>query len=293
MKKYLYNLFSKLGFKIENKKKEINKRLLYLSKYEVVFNKELLLKGYDIIRSFENKFSDIKIKDEKEGLLFSFNEISIYIESYEEFFILNEIFYLNEYNFYTNQKAIVIDIGTNIGIATLFFSKLENVDKIYSYEPVLETFNQALFNFKNNSNKVVEFNNFGLGNSDRKEVFYFNKYAKGNTGLRGSLSTSFVESLVQEKVVKIVKASNEIRKIIDQNLEYKVVLKIDCEGGEYEIFGDLEKNNILKDIDIIMMEWHDKGAIELEEILSKNKFVFFSKILNSNTGMIYATKTQI
>ena len=288
MKKYLYNLISKFGFKIENRKKEKNKRLLYLSKYEVVFNKEMLLKGYDVIRAFEGKFSDIKIKDEKEGLLFSFNGITIYIESFEEFFILNEVFYLNEYNFYSNQKTIVVDIGTNIGIASLFFSGIDSVDKIYSYEPVLDTYNQALFNFKNNFNKVVEFNNFGLGNSNREDVFYFNKNVKGNTGLRGNLSTNFVESLVEEKVVKIIKASDEIGKIIDQNLGYNIILKIDCEGGEYEIFEDLEKNNLLKDISIIMMEWHDKGPEDLEDILKKNKFIYFSNTLNFNSGMIYA-----
>jgi FkbM family methyltransferase len=292
MKKSLYSLLFKIGYKIENKSKERRKRLNYLSKYEVKENKELLLKGYEIIHSFESKYQNIQVKDEKKGLIFSFDCISIYIESFEEFFILNEVFYLNGYNFYTSGKVVVVDIGTNIGIASLFFSNLVNVDKIYAYEPVLETYNQAALNFKNNENKVIEFNNFGLGDSDRDDFFYFNKNAKGNTGIRGELSTSFDANLVEKVEVKILKASREIQKIIDENSNTKIVLKMDCEGGEYEIFEDLDKNDLLVKLDIIMLEWHDKGASALEEKLMKNGFDFFSQTLSFNAGMIYAKKRK-
>ena len=290
MKKSIYSLLAKFGYKIENKGKEKKRKLIYLSKYDVKENKELLLKGYDIIRSFESKYQEIQIIDQNKGLVFSFDGISIYIESFEEFFILNEVFYLNEYNFYTNDKVVVVDIGTNIGTASLFFSNLDNVDKIYAYEPVLETYNQATLNFNNNKNKVVEFNNYGLGGSDREETFYFNKNAKGNTGIRGELSTSFDANFVEKIDVKIMKASNEIQKIIDENSNSKIVLKMDCEGGEYEIFEDLDKNGLLNRFDIIMLEWHDRGADVLEEQLKKNGFDFFSQTLAFNAGMIYAKK---
>jgi FkbM family methyltransferase len=290
MKYKLYSLLAKFGYKIENKEKERKRRLSYLARFEVELNKELILKGYTIIRAFESKYKKVQIKDEKKGVYFSFDGIVIYIESFEEFFILNEIFYLNEYNFYTYDKVTVIDVGTNIGIASLFFSKLNNVDKIYAYEPVEQTYNQATLNFKNNFNKVVEFNNFGLGNSDRNEVFYFNKNVKGNTGIRGELSTSFNSNLVEKVDVKIKNVSNEFKKIFDENLNSKVVLKMDCEGGEYEIFEDLDKNNLINKFELIILEWHDKGANLLEEILKKNGFDFFSQTLTINAGMIYAKK---
>jgi hypothetical protein len=67
-------------------------------------------------------------------------------------------------------------------------------------------------------------------------------------------------------------------------------LKIDCEGAEYEIIQKLSDTNLLADIDILLIEWHDKGAKMLEDILIANDFRIISRHLTSITGMIYAFK---
>lgn len=291
MKGYLYKVLIKLGYKIENKKKERAAKISYLNKFNVSNNLELLIKAFTFICNLENKYA-IKIQAKDKGFLFSFDDTTVYLETYEEFFILNEIFYSNDYNFCTNEEAVVIDIGANIGLAALFFSTKDNVKKIYSYEPVPFTFDQAKFNLDLNKNAIVELNNFGLGKIDTEETFLFNKNVKGNTGSRTDLSASFIITEVEKVDVIIKKASPVLEEIINQNEKLKIVLKMDCEGAEYDIFEDLDSSGILSKIDILMIEWHDRGSATLEEILSKYNFNYFSQQLAVNTGMIYAYRRQ-
>lgn len=292
MKTILYNLLSKWGYKIENKKKELKKRRKAVSRYDVKDQIPLLVKSFVFVQNIAQKYQDLQISDYKEGVLMAFNGLKIYVESYEELFILDEVFVQNDYNFLTNEKVVIIDIGANIGTSCLFFSKLNNVEKIYAYEPVLVTFEQAVLNIELNKeiSKVVQLNNFGLGKNNRDQVFMFDKNVKGNTGVRGEMSSSFKPENVIETSVVIKDASICISKIVSLNPKAKIVLKMDCEGGEYEIFESLSRTGVIKQIDYLMMEWHDKGANELEEILYNNGFMYFSKRLAFNTGMIYAVK---
>ena len=278
MKKKLYNLISKLGFKIENKRKEQVRREKIVSKYSVKQRIPLLVRSFVFIQSISQKYKDLQISDFKEGVLVEFDNFKIYVESYEEFFILDEVFVQNDYNFITKEKVVVVDIGSNIGTSCLFFSKLDNVQKIYAYEPVKETYEQAKLNLHLNKDlsKVEQFNNFGLGKNDRDEIFLFDKNVKGNTGVRGEMSSSFkLENVVETKVV-IKNAAEQINLVTEANPEYKIVVKMDCEGGEYEIFEILSKSGIINKIDYLMLEWHDKGAEFLEDILYENGFIFFS-----------------
>ena len=292
MKKTLYKLISKLGFKIENKRKEQLKREKIVSKYQVTQQIPLLVKSFVFIQNIAQKYQDLQVSDFREGVLMAFNGLKIYVESYEELFILDEVFVQNDYNFLTDEKMIVMDIGANIGISCLFFSQLNCVEKIYAYEPVGATFDQAVLNLELNKeiSKVVQLNNFGLGKNNRDVVFLFDRNVKGNTGSRGALSTSFNSEHVVETKVQIKNVAEQINIVVAANPSAKIVLKMDCEGGEYEIFESLAESGMIAKIDYLMMEWHDKGADVLEEVLIKNGFICFSKRLAFNSGMIYAVK---
>ncbi len=248
------------------------------------------------IVNIQLKYNDTSIVNHKNGFLVSFDGLEIFIESAEEFFIVNEIFIENDYGFSTSEKVILIDIGANVGIASLFFSKLECVQKVYAFEPVLDTYNQAKYNLKLNEaiSKVVSLNNFGLGESDREETFVFDKNVKGNTGIRGKLSNSYLNNVTTIEVkVEIKNASEQINKIVKENPDTKIVIKMDCEGAEYEIFDDISKSGCINNIDMFILEWHDKGPSSIENILTKNQFNLFSRVLAPNAGMIYAYKTKI
>jgi len=127
-----------------------------------------------------------------------------------------------------------------------------------------------------------------LGKNNRSEVFIFNKEMKGNTGIRGLLSPSYaanLNNLIEVEVV-IRDASEVISTIVKDHKDKKIVVKMDCEGAEYEIFENISKSSVIKDIAFFMIEWHDKGPKEIENILQKDNINCFSKNLGTNSGII-------
>ncbi|OXA68929.1 hypothetical protein B0A61_04280 [Flavobacterium aquatile LMG 4008 = ATCC 11947] len=268
--------------------------MVYLSKFKIIENSNLLYRARVYVKKIDSFYPDLKIKNHLNGFIFSFSDVSIFVESPEEIFIISEVFVEYDYNFISTEKCIVIDIGANIGISSLFFSRLPFVDKIYSFEPVSETYQQAKNNLSLNEkiNKVEQLNNFGLGKNNRSEIFIFNKEMKGNTGVRGLLSPSYAANSNNfiEVEVSIRDTSEIITQIKNENKVEKIVVKMDCEGAEYEIFENLTKSGVLNNVDIFMIEWHDKGSSVIEEALKKANFNCFSRNLGPNSGMIHAYK---
>lgn len=294
MKKYFYRFINRLGYKIENRQRSIDREMSYLSKFKIVENLDLLYRAKVYVRKIDEFYPDLKIKNHLNGLIFMFSDVSIFVESPEEIFIISEVFVEYDYNFLSKQSCILVDIGANIGISSLFFSRMSFVEKIYSFEPVPETYQQSKNNLALNESisKVVELNNFGLGKNNRSEVFLFNKEMKGNTGVRGLLSPSYAacSNNFIEVEVSIRDTSEVFTEICIENKGKKVIVKMDCEGAEYEIFENLANSGVLNNIDVFMIEWHDKGPAEIEKVLQNANFNYFARNLSPKSGMIYAYK---
>jgi FkbM family methyltransferase len=295
MKNILFSLVNKLGYRVVNKKSEREQLALPLKKFGIFENFDILFQSKYYIQNLEKKFSDLSIINHKGGFLVGFKDYRIYVESTEEFFILNEIFIKNDYDFTTASKSVFIDIGANVGITSLFFSQFDFVEKIYAFEPIKDTFDQAEYNFSLNKDihKVALIKNIGLGKSSRKEVFLFDKLCKGNAGFRGLDSPSYSQNIAaREREVQIEDASAEFETIVAANPGKKLIVKMDCEGGEYEILEGLYASGLIQSIDILLLEWHDRGSDQLEKILLDSGFDFFSKNFDELTGMIYAFKKK-
>jgi FkbM family methyltransferase len=293
MKEYIHKVLKKLGYKISN----ISQKEQDLKKLVAGFGiqndrNRLVLNSASYLFEIKKYFPEIDLVSHKEGVLAHFNGLQLYVESSEEFFIIKEVFIEKDYNLLSNESIVVFDIGMNIGVSSLFFALNKKVEQIYSFEPVVTTYNQALYNLDLNptySGKIEAFN-FGMGGFSRVEKVLYNSQAKGNCGIRLESSLVIDKENSKEIEITINDISEVLPDLIAKHSGQKKVLKIDCEGAEYEILQKLSEANLLNDIDVLLIEWHDKGAKILEDILIANDFRLLSRYLTSISGMIYAFK---
>jgi len=276
--------------------KACEERIVNIKNVEIekdVKSQKLIFKGLQYYRKLKARYTNISKDESDDGLIIGFHDLRFYLKTVEDFYILSEVFYESDYGLISADKCVIFDIGMNIGLTSLYFARKDFVKKIYSYEPVTETFKQGLYNFSLNkkySHKINSFN-FGLGSCDKEGEFYFHPEAKGNCGSRG-LNSPSLRSIdnITKVPVEIKEICKEIKPLIETNRDYKRFIKIDCEGGEYEILEKLDQENYLKFFDGLIIEWHDHGSLILENILLKNNFLLISKYQTPISGFIYAFK---
>ena len=104
--------------------------------------------------------------EDHKGYISSIRGIRVCERYLTDFDIMNEVFIENAYNVNLpiETQVIVMDIGMNIGIVSLYFATQNWCEKVYGYEPFQDTFQQALENFKMNNKllgKIIS-QNFGL-----------------------------------------------------------------------------------------------------------------------------------
>jgi FkbM family methyltransferase len=255
---------------------------------------EFVLKGYEFLKEIYQQ-RNVRIHIDSR-LQFQIDDFNVYINSWEEIFILKEIFTEGIYNIHipSFHKSVFIDIGMNVGFTTLFFAKFKKTDYIYAFEPFKDTYDLAQLNFALNQDVTykIKANNYGLGNSNRQESWNYNLEYKGSMGINGSAEHIPLkpENYISTKV-EIKDAANEINEIINLHKDSKIILKLDCEGAEYEILESLGEKNIIDKIDLILIEWHQKGPDEILKTLLKKEYKVISlNEKNKIIGMVYAIK---
>jgi FkbM family methyltransferase len=228
---------------------------------------------------------------DNEKLFFLFDDFKTRIVSANELVIINEIFFHRCYNFKLPQNQLynVIDVGMNVGLASLYFAGAANVKRVFSFEPFPKSFQDAQENFSNNINvsgKIKPFN-FGLGKSEKTMKALFNPMASGTSRSVG-LQSSIINSGLQEEAIQIKDAYEVINGIICSNEDVPYIMKLDCEGAEYEIMDSLFEKGLPERIISILMEWHGSMPETFESNILNNGFQFVSTRLQKNTGLLYA-----
>lgn len=169
---------------------------------------------------------------------------------------IDEIFYQQVYAFHTNNPApLIIDGGSNIGIATLFFKKCYPAAKIICFEPDPVSFtllekNRAINNLSN-----VTLFNAALSDTKEKVQFYgqvdvCNPDTRGNSLLPEWGLQRETSSIIE---VNAVPLSDYIQAPVD-------LLKLDIEGAEQKVLQALGDKLAL--VKAIILEFHEASAIQ-------------------------------
>jgi len=215
--------------------------------------------------------------------------ISVIIDSNHTLQLYREVFIYTPYAFSCNEDCVVMDVGMNIGFASLYFARKDQVKLVYGYELVPDTYLKSTSNFKLNpvlASKIKSFG-FGLGNANAQLSIPY--VPAGSVG--ASINDFMIVSISanQKKTsVEIKDIQEEIFSVYEKN-KLPIVLKLDCEGAEYDIIQRLYDQQLFRFIKTIMIEWHVKGPDQIINQLMDSGFEVFSNLIPAHMpmGFIY------
>ena len=228
----------------------------FIRKLLIFINKEV----FDI--NFRGIILETNIKDPLDRDIF-------FDQKYEEqqFTELFVILDNNKFDFF-------FDVGANSGIYSLKVSKKYKNLKIQAFEPISKTFEKFIRNIKkNNLEKNIEVNNFGLSNKNEKLHI--------TTGVKFGYSQSAGYSLSNIWKPDDATASEMayFKKLDDvfDHKNKKIYIKIDIEG--HEIFALEGMKKLISNNDIFLqVEVWDKNFNSFMKAIKNKGFVFNKKI---------------
>ncbi|TXJ44180.1 FkbM family methyltransferase [Brachyspira aalborgi] len=174
----------------------------------------------------------------------------------------------NEYDFNIDFKEgdIVIDIGANVGMVSILLAKKFPFLKIYSFEPLKENYDNFIKNIElNNIPKgVITAENKAVTKDGRLITMSINSANKGGSSTTDVISINSIMTKENSQVESIT--LEEIFK--KYNINKLKLLKIDCEGSEYEILYNAD-TNLLKNIENLRGEFHENKNLTDEYDIDK------------------------
>ncbi|MDO9565366.1 MAG: FkbM family methyltransferase [Candidatus Desulfaltia sp.] len=173
------------------------------------------------------------------------------LQTFKEIFM--DECYMDGLELHVPDNSNIIDIGANAGFFTLFAASRFNCSKILAYEPIPSNFKQLARNRGLNADCSMEcFQKAVAGHSGTVEIM-FNPDDSFTTS-----ATIFQKTHRHNKIIQVpsITLSDIFR---EHSIERCDLLKMDCEGAEYDIIYGCPLE-CLSRIDQIAMEVH--GGIE-------------------------------
>jgi len=233
-------------------------------------NQAILTIDNEMQLSLVTRGIDETIKIENDFMKISFQERELYFKYFKTIEI--DIFLQKIYSLLPVKDKILIDVGGNVGDSSLLYRVL-GAKKVIMLEPQPKFVEFAKENIEiNNESSNIQIIKAALSN--RKGKLFINYEKSGR-------SFSFEED--KDNGIEIPKItlndilSNDIlsNDILSNDSHY--VLKLDCEGCEYDVLLS-SPDEILQKFDGILLEFHS-GFLEIAYRLEKLGFKI--KILNS------------
>jgi FkbM family methyltransferase len=238
------------------------------------------------------KYLPIDYDIDGNNIILKYKEYNLVTSALDESFIMTieESFLNDEYQLEELDLTdkVVLDIGANIGDTAIKFIN-NGAKKVYALEPMLRPYNYLKMNVKNNNliDKIVTFN-YGIGNTTGVLKIPIRKNASGGNSIyyRKENSLKKVYDIYEE--VKVINIDN-LSSIITDKID---ILKIDCEGCEYNIFSDYETIRKINP-ELILVEYHsgseqilnyfkNYGGYDIEVIYEKNNKLGLLKFIRIN-----------
>lgn len=174
----------------------------------------------------------------------------------------------------------VLDIGGHIGSFSVMCGNMGA--KVYTFEPVTD-------------NWIIASANVMASDSPRNIIVYCRAMTNDGRGIAvsGTGSIDGIENtgsayIYDSDNIKDLEPSESIHNFLEEH-ENIDVMKLDCEGAEYEILFDLSDKELSK-IKSITMEWHGKRGEELARHLASKGYSVKFTTNAPEIGCLYANR---
>jgi FkbM family methyltransferase len=200
--------------------------------------------------------------------------------------VLEWYFLSGQYKRLETKSRDVLDIGANIGDTAIYFA-MRGAKRVISLEVFPMTFEIAKLNIeKNGFDKIITLLNEGAGISGNLSL---------DPGLLSRRSSEAHDSGGSTSV-----RINSLSEMVTRFGLQDAILKINCEGCEYDLFSDAS-DEVLRHFSQVMLEYHYHGAQEISRALKQAGFsvkvfdreYFYDRDFaepRCETGFIFATR---
>jgi FkbM family methyltransferase len=192
------------------------------------------------------------------------NGFKIFLSNHEQDLITVMVVFCKKVYGSISKDCVVVDIGANVGVFSLYAAYM-GAKKVYAFEPNQEAYDCLQKNVReNNLEDVIIPFKLAVAVNDNEIVkiplassplnrTYSDKELKNNEELDG-VSTISVEGILNQC-----------------SIHHVDLLKIDCEGAEYDILPAIQ-HFTLDRIDTIKMEYHQDSVEPIVSHLGKHNF---------------------
>jgi len=177
----------------------------------------------------------------------------------------------------------VVDIGAHVGIFATWVATVEPTTQIYAFEANPETYEYLKKNVRQNQLSNITLS--GLAVSGRSGMIKLYMYEEGYASHTIYRSRAKAKSIPQSIEVETITLEEVFRR---HEIRQIGLLKMDCEGAEYEILFATPKF-ILAKIQKIAMEYHPVPGYSIEDLIRFLSLLNFKvKKFSKNETILYA-----
>lgn len=229
----------------------------------------------------------------KKKIVYNKKQVEITINSDADESVFGEIFAEREYKMLepviVAAKAPIIDIGAHVGMFSIYCAVLNPSVKIFAYEPDENNFAAMKDNLQDNNVKSVVAKNVAVGGVVGTRSLFLSRDSHNHSLLSAEAAGDFSG---EEKMVNVV----TLERILEQNrLSRLSLVKMDCEGAEFEILENLSAA-VFATVENFYVECHrytfEMNPARLVEIFKKHGFrvEMWSNHYDKRMGFIWARR---
>jgi len=164
----------------------------------------------------------------------------------------------------------VLDIGAHIGLFSMYARGLNENVKIFAYEPAPDNFSVMKEHFKENHIENVFAKNVAVSGKDGESILFMSEDSHNH-----SILNFFKKPIKEVKVPTVSMIRIFERDLGKRGVNYCDLVKMDCEGAEFEILSSMS-SELFKKTGSFYIEYHEylpqNNKDDLVKILQKNGF---------------------